>query len=39
LGICKERVRQVEGHALRKLHAVALEYAHLQPKTPVPASI
>jgi RNA polymerase primary sigma factor len=27
LGICKERVRQVEGIALQKLHAVAVEYA------------
>lgn len=26
LGICKERVRQVEGHALRKLHALALRF-------------
>ena len=30
LGICKERVRQVEGHALRKLHALAQEYRHLR---------
>lgn len=27
LGICKERVRQVEGSALRKLQAVALSYS------------
>jgi DNA-directed RNA polymerase sigma subunit (sigma70/sigma32) len=26
LGICKERVRQVEGLALQKLHAVAVTY-------------
>lgn len=30
LGICKERVRQVEGHALRKLHALALGYDQSQ---------
>lgn len=27
LGICKERVRQVEGSALRKLHAVAISFS------------
>ena len=27
LGICKERVRQVEGIAIKKLHAVAISYA------------
>lgn len=27
LGICKERVRQVEGLALQKLHAVAVDYS------------
>ena len=27
LGICKERVRQIEGTALKKLHAVAVEYS------------
>ena len=31
LGICKERVRQVEGLAIRKLHAVATQYS--QAKT------
>ena len=30
LGICKERVRQVEGAALKKLHAVAVEYSRRQ---------
>ncbi len=30
LGICKERVRQVEGTALKKLHAVAVEYSKRQ---------
>ena len=30
LGICKERVRQVEGAALKKLHAVAVEYSKRQ---------
>ena len=30
LGICKERVRQVEGNALKKLHAVAVEYNRRQ---------
>ncbi len=30
LGICKERVRQVEGTALKKLHAVAVEYSRKQ---------
>ena len=30
LGICKERVRQVEGTALKKLHAVAVEYSRRQ---------
>ncbi|WP_010582656.1 sigma-70 family RNA polymerase sigma factor [Schlesneria paludicola] len=28
LGICKERVRQVEGLALRKLQSVAINYTH-----------
>lgn len=32
LGICKERVRQVEGNALRKLHAAALEYGQNVPE-------
>ena len=30
LGICKERVRQVEGTALKKLHAVAVKYSKQQ---------
>ena len=30
LGICKERVRQVEGTALKKLHAVAVQYSKKQ---------
>lgn len=32
LGICKERVRQVEGLALKKLHAVAVKYSKPQPE-------
>ena len=33
LGICKERVRQVEGLALQKLHAIAIGYS--QPSTEI----
>jgi len=36
LGICKERVRQVEGHALRKLHALALCYGQPLNDSPNP---
>lgn len=32
LGICKERVRQVEGLAIRKLHAVAITYKQAKPE-------
>lgn len=38
LGICKERVRQVEGHALKKLHAAALEYGHSLPEFEAPVA-
>lgn len=39
LGICKERVRQVEGLAIRKLHAVAVSYKQSKPEIlePTPA--
>jgi RNA polymerase primary sigma factor len=39
LGICKERVRQVEGHALKKLHALAVDYeqSRAHPQEPVVA--
>ena len=38
LGICKERVRQVEGHALQKLHTLALNYGRSRMETPVPVT-
>ena len=36
LGICKERVRQVEGNALKKLHALALEICPPRTAAQVP---
>jgi RNA polymerase primary sigma factor len=36
LGICKERVRQVEGQALKKLHELAIELSHSRPEDRVP---